>query len=101
MVRTFFDLLNAQYVVQGVAHEGGGVLHEAQGLQVALRHALTVLQDVYADGERVQRAAKLVRNVFEEVSAGLVDAAVVFLGQRSTSALQQVHVDILHSYIHT
>ena len=48
---TFLDLLDAQNIVQSVAHEGGGVFHQAQGLQVALSPALAVLQDVYADGE--------------------------------------------------
>ena len=84
---TFFDLLDAQHVVQCVAHEGGGVLHQAQGLQVSLIQVLALLQDLDADGERVQRAAKLVEDVLEEVSAGLVDVAEVFLREGPASAL--------------
>ena len=95
---TFLDLLDAQNIVQSVAHEGGGVFHQAQGLQVALRPALAVLQDVYADGEGVQRAAELVRDVFQEVSAGFVDAAEVFLLDRAARTLQQVQVDILSKH---
>ena len=63
--------------------------------------AVAVLQDLDADGQRVQRAAQLVEDVLQEVSAGLVDASEVFLRQRTTSALQQVQVDIRHTYIHS
>ena len=40
---TFFDLLDAQHIVQCVTHEGGGILHQAQGLQVALIQTVTTL----------------------------------------------------------
>ena len=101
MNRTFLDLLDAQHVVERVAHEGGGVLHQAQRLQVAALQAVAVLQDLDADGQRVQRAAQLVEDVLEEVPAGLVDAAEVLLRQGPASALQQVQVDVLHTHTHT
>ena len=99
--RTFLDLLNAQHIVQGVTHERGGIFHQAQRFQVTTIQAVAVLQDLDADGQRVQRAAQLVEDVLQEVSAGLVDASEVFLRQRATSALQQVQVDILHTFTHS
>lgn len=76
---TFFDLLDVQHVVQSVVHERRSHFHQAQGFYINFCDALTLLQDLDADGERVQWAAKLVENVLKEVSAGLVDATEVFL----------------------
>jgi len=76
--RTFLDLLNAQHIVQGVTHERGGIFHQAQRFQVTTIQAVAVLQDLDADGQRVQRAAQLVEDVLQEFPAGLVDTSEVF-----------------------